>query len=39
MLERISAPKSLLALILLVVILEVTLSFESWKPRQSNCWH
>ena len=37
--EQISAPKSLLALILLVVILEVTLSFESWKPRQSDCWH
>jgi hypothetical protein len=37
--EQISAPKSLLALILLVVILEVTLSFERWKPRQSDCWH
>src|SRR5215203_730711 len=36
--EQISAPKSLLALILLVVILEVTLSFESWNPRQANCW-
>src|SRR5215210_3254510 len=36
---QISAPNSLLALILLGVISEVTLSFESWNPRQSDWWH